>query len=495
MSLRLLSLRLVSLCLDSGRPPVVRSGWRSRWLELSALVLVTVVLVDCLDRSWADPPMLAPLLAVPPALAGIGASTVRRPLFYGGISLLAAVPVALKPTEFAGWLPAATILTVGIITAVAAAGTAVSLRQQRRIAEVTSVAEAAQRALLRPPPPQVGPLGFDVAYLAAVAEAKVGGDLYEVAQTADHGIRVIMGDVRGKGLGAVELAADVLGMFRELAHDAATLGELAARLDAALGRGLGRNEEFVTAVLVEIDQESGRALVFNCGHPPPLLISAAADGQVNLVEVPAPAPPLGLLALGDCSGAQFSLPLRPADQLLLYTDGVTEARDASRAFYPLAERVTALTAAPRQPAARALAGKVLAGRGLAGNALAGRAQAGNALAGNALAGNALAGRALAGNALAGNALAGRALAGKALAGKALAGKALAGKALAGQGAGRPPAAGDGSRPGLLDLLRADLLRHVGAPLDDDAALLLIQAPGAWPADLVPAAPLRVASAS
>ena len=160
----------------------------------------------------------------------------------------------------------------------ATAGTAINVRQERRIADVTSVAEAAQRALLRPPPARLGPLGFDVVYLAAAAEAKVGGDLYEVTRTAEHGIRVIMGDVRGKGLGAVELAADVLGMFRELAHDACTLGELAARLDAGLGRSLGRHEEFVTALLVEIDPESGRTSIFNCGHPAPLLIPAAASG-------------------------------------------------------------------------------------------------------------------------------------------------------------------------------------------------------------------------
>ena len=128
--------------------------------------------------------MLAPLLAVPPALAGIGAATVRRPLAYGAVSLLAAIVIAVKPTEYAGWLPGATILTVVVITAVATAGTAISVRQERRIAEVTSVAEAAQRALLRPPPPRLGPLGFDVVYVAAAAEAKVGGDLYEVAATA-----------------------------------------------------------------------------------------------------------------------------------------------------------------------------------------------------------------------------------------------------------------------------------------------------------------------
>src|SRR6202035_5565650 len=123
----------------------------SSWLEFSALVLVTVALVDCLNRPFNQPPMLAPLLAVPPALAGIGAATVRRPLGYGAVSLLAAIAIAAKPTEFAPWLPVATIFTVVIITAVATAGTAVNVLQERRIAAVTSVAEAAQRALLRPP--------------------------------------------------------------------------------------------------------------------------------------------------------------------------------------------------------------------------------------------------------------------------------------------------------------------------------------------------------
>ena len=148
--------------------------------------------------------MLAPLLAVPPALAGIGAATVRRPLGYGAVSLLAAIAIAAKPTAYAGWLPGATIFTVVVITAVATAGTAISVRQERRIAEVRSVAEAAQRAVLRPPPPRLGPLGFDVVYVAAAAEAKVGGDLYEAVATSrarhpgDHGRRAGQGPRRGR---------------------------------------------------------------------------------------------------------------------------------------------------------------------------------------------------------------------------------------------------------------------------------------------------------
>lgn len=369
------------------RPPGTQADlgtWQAWWLEAATAVAVAVVIVVCASGAWTAPLLLAPLLAVPPALAGIGASTVGRPLGYGAVSLLAAVVVALAASGDTHWLAIATIVAVVVVTLVSAAGVAVSEpTKTRQIANVISVAEAAQRAVLRPLPGQLGPLQLGVIYLAAAADAKVGGDLYDVARTA-HGIRLIIGDVRGKGLGAVEVAADVLGMYREVAHEVHTLGELARRLDAGLSRRWGQHEEFVTALLAEIDPEAGRISIFNCGHPPPILLS---DDGVTVLEVPAPAPPLGLLTLGDSSGAARTLSFKPNDQLLLYTDGVTEARNRRHSFYPLDERLAVL-----------------------------RAKA------------------------------------------------------------------NGNRGGrLLELLRDDLLRHAGAPLEDDAALLLVRAPAAWPA--------------
>jgi hypothetical protein len=380
-----------------------RASRQSLWLELSSLVIIAFVLINCFRHTW-DVPMLVPLLAVPPALAGIGAASVCRPLAYGAVCVLAVVAVGFNVGASVRWLAVATMITVVVITAVAAAGTAISLRQERRIAEVTSVAEAAQRALLRPLPARLGPLSFGVVYLAAAAEAKVGGDLYEVADTAGHGIRLIIGDVRGKGLGAIELASDVLGMFRELAHDARSLAELATRLDAGVARGLGGREEFVTALLVEIDPGTGRTSIFSCGHPTPLLISAGGGAdracRVSVIDVPLPAPPLGLIFLGKPADAQRCFDLGPNEQLLLYTDGVTEARDAKGTFYPLRERIGVLAAKT-----------------------------------------------------------------------------------AGKGPLWPAAGGTSLLPcqDVLDLIRADLLRHAGAPLGDDAALLLVRAPAAcWP---------------
>ena len=292
---------------------------------------------------------------------------------------------------------------VAVTTAASAVGTVVGERRptvdqeqhELQIANVASVAEAAQRAVLRPLPEQLGPLKLGVVYLAAAAEARVGGDLYEVTYTENYGIRLIIGDVRGKGLGAVEVAADIIGRFREVAHGVGTLNEVAYRLDAGLSRRWGQYEEFVTALLAEIDPVRGKLTILNCGHPPPILI--APEEGVAVLEVQAPAPPLGLIRLGSDAGAKQVYTFKPNDQLLLYTDGVTEARDASREFYPLDERVRIL--APKAQPKLTKAGKLRGG---------------------------------------------------------------------------------GSTPSLLDLVRDDLLQYVGAPPDDDAALLLVRAPAAWP---------------
>jgi serine phosphatase RsbU (regulator of sigma subunit) len=358
----------------------VRKAW---WLETATAVAVVVVVIVCATNVWTAPLLLAPLLAVPPALAGVGASSFLRPLVYGAASLVAAIIIALTASGDTHEVPMATIVAVVVMTAISAAATAFSGGRTVQFANVISVAETAQRAVLKPLPGQLGPVELGVIYLAAAADAKVGGDLYDVTAT-EHGIRLIMGDVRGKGLGAVEVASDVLGMYREVAHDVHTLGELARRLDAGLSRRWGEHEEFVTALFVEIDPEVGRLSMFNCGHPPPILISADA---VTVLEVPAPAPPLGLLTLGDSSGAAMTLAFKPNDQLLLYTDGVTEARDRRRSFYPLDERLHVL---------------------------------------------------------------------------------------------RAKAKDNGAGLGLLEAVRDDLMRHSGAPLEDDAALLLVRAPAVWP---------------
>ncbi|MFF7969805.1 SpoIIE family protein phosphatase [Streptomyces sp. NPDC007905] len=215
------------------------------------------------------------------------------------------------------------------------------VRRERTLADVRFVAEIAQRVLLRPVPHRIGNLLLASLYLSAAAEARIGGDLYEAVPTM-YGVRLLIGDVRGKGLLAVETAAALLGAFREAAYDESDLPALAGRVETSMSRGatlLGgseMSERFVTAVFAEIPADAHVVRVVNCGHPPPLLIR---PDEVRELDRGRSAPPLNLgMLIGDPYHVDV-YEFRPGDQLLLYTDGITETRDPAGSFYPLPQRL------------------------------------------------------------------------------------------------------------------------------------------------------------
>ncbi|WP_316781453.1 PP2C family protein-serine/threonine phosphatase [Streptomyces sasae] len=216
-------------------------------------------------------------------------------------------------------------------------------RRERTLADVRFVAEIAQRVLLRPVPHRIGNLLLESFYLSAAAEARIGGDLFEAVPTA-YGVRLLIGDVRGKGLLAVETAAAMLGAFREAAHDEPDLNALVERVDISMSRRADRlggsevTERFVTAVFAEIPGGGDDRVVriLNCGHPPPLLIR---PGEVRELDLGRPGPPLNLGMLIRDPYRVDTYPFGPGDQLLLYTDGVTETRDPDGSFYPLLQRL------------------------------------------------------------------------------------------------------------------------------------------------------------
>ncbi len=195
-------------------------------------------------------------------------------------------------------------------------------RQSRQLIEVTKVAAAAQRAILSPPPPQVGPLTLSARYVSAAEEAQVGGDLYEVVAHGNR-TRLLIGDVRGKGLSAVRTATIVLGGFRSLAVQDVPIEEVTRQLDKHVQIYLDDEEDFVTAALVDIWNDGRFSLVL-CGHPAPLVTHH--DGW-RLVEA-APSVPLGLgSAPVACQGV-----LAPGDRMVLFTDGLVEARRPDGVF-------------------------------------------------------------------------------------------------------------------------------------------------------------------
>ncbi|WP_078630523.1 PP2C family protein-serine/threonine phosphatase [Streptomyces roseochromogenus] len=291
---------------------------------LPVVVIAVVAFLDVAGGVWL------PLLAAGPALA----AATNGPRGVLGVGLLAAAMGATLGNEHG--VPAGEMAAVlsALLAVTAASGLASVLRgrRERVLAAVRSVAEAAQHALLQPIPETVGPFQVAVRYSAAAAEARIGGDLYALVPTP-YGVRLIVGDVRGKGLPAVGTVALVLGVFREAAYDEPDLLAVVDRIERSLSRNLGP-DDFVTAVIAGCPP-SGHLEIVNCGHAPPLLISAAGD--VRPVEPAHPAPPLGLRALSGQAPRLQHLSFTAGDQLLLYTDGVTEARDHARAFYPLVE--------------------------------------------------------------------------------------------------------------------------------------------------------------
>ncbi|MEU4096766.1 PP2C family protein-serine/threonine phosphatase [Streptomyces sp. NPDC026673] len=270
---------------------------------------------------------------------------LRYLAFAGGLAwilLVCAVCVTLPlyshPSLACGLAP---LVTAGVVAVVLGR---VKDRYRHRAARACAVSDTVRRVLLRPLPGRIGALGLASVYRACGGRGQVGGDLYAVARTGGA-TRLIIGDVCGKGLPTFGDVAAVLGAFREWAPRAAGLAELSARLEESFLRHVAetdetecdKDERFVTALLLEVRDGERLARIVNHGHPPPV---RARSGTVALVPG-RPSPPLGLRALRGCGVIEERFELAPGDALLLYTDGLVEARDAAGRCYPLLERATA----------------------------------------------------------------------------------------------------------------------------------------------------------
>ncbi|MEU9474481.1 PP2C family protein-serine/threonine phosphatase [Streptomyces sp. NPDC048191] len=318
------------------------AGVRRPWQSSHALLLIPIVLIvviTMVDQLVPADIHLGPLLVIAPAItvsfAGawstglIGLLTVGAQAYIGwhfGVLFSRNVLVQL--------------LALAVLSALTVFYCVIRERRRRQLAQVRMVAEAAQHVLLWPLPEQIGSMRIACLYLAAEAEAQIGGDLYAATPT-DNGVRVMIGDVRGKGLSAIGEAALLIGAFREAAHHHTTLPALATALEQSVARNLPdlvpeeeTGERFATVMLAEIPDDGHVTRILSCGHPPPLLLS-----QGSAVTVPVhPAPPLGIHGPAPGDYTVDVLSFEPGDTLLLYTDGVVEARDAEGTFYPLAGR-------------------------------------------------------------------------------------------------------------------------------------------------------------
>ena len=204
---------------------------------------------------------------------------------------------------------------------------AMAIENARLFESRIQVARALQQTLLPPALPDIAGADIAARYRVAADGIDIGGDFYDLFPMDDTTWAVVIGDVCGKGAGA----AAVTGLFRHTVR-AVAMGDrspaevLRSTNDAILGRI--DDTRFCTAVFVALRAApSGLDVRVACGgHPRPVVVRA--DGTVERVDVSGTL--LGILP--DPILDDVALRLEPGDAIVLYTDGVTEARRGHEQF-------------------------------------------------------------------------------------------------------------------------------------------------------------------
>ncbi|MFG2476560.1 PP2C family protein-serine/threonine phosphatase [Streptomyces fagopyri] len=334
----------------TGEPPRVPVGPDARRVShASALVraLPALLVVVAVGYDVLTPPgfTAGPLFTAAPLVAA-PLFSLRGTFLTGVLTLAALLTVRLGLGPRMGIGSITEVVTVATVVVLAVLINVLVRRSDERLASARQIAEAAQRAVLPEPEGRIGVLEVAARYEAAQEGASIGGDLYAVQDTP-HGVRLVVGDVRGKGIGAVAAVAVIIGAFREAAEQEATMEAVAQRLERALAREDTRRENldafegFTTAVLAEVPHGGDVVRILNRGHPSPLLLHA--DGTLITLAAANPALPLGMGELGSWPDRVETVDFPPGSTLLVHTDGLSEARDGRGNFYEPAQRLAGRT--------------------------------------------------------------------------------------------------------------------------------------------------------
>jgi PAS domain S-box-containing protein len=194
----------------------------------------------------------------------------------------------------------------------------------------SEIARVLQRSLLPPHLPKIPGVEVGAEYLPVGEANDVGGDFYDLINTVEDGWVCAIGDVRGKGVEAASVTALARYTIRAITMKDDRPSEVLTALNEAMLRQLPE-DRFCTAACVRLEPQDGSVGVgvdvSRAGHPPPLVIRS--EGTVE--EVGSSGRVLGVFP--DSELVDTSLRLMPGEALVLYTDGVTEARSPDGDFF------------------------------------------------------------------------------------------------------------------------------------------------------------------
>lgn len=276
------------------------------------------VLEEGLGRTWrVDDPIVAAL--VPEEMLKQGAkSFVAIPLMSRGE--IVGILFFSRHSEPADFSPAQLDFAENLATSVSLA-----LENARLYGAQKSIADTLQEALMRRPKDVPG-LEIDSLYRSATEAALVGGDFFDVFEIDQELVGLVIGDVCGHGVEAARLALFVRDALRAYAFQGLPVARVMGLCNWALVQETGLSG-FTTVFLATLNREAGELSYCSAGHPPALVrrgqagVEQLADGSGL---------PLGAFPSTEYVAGQSRL--SPSDLLLLYTDGVAEARSAGSLF-------------------------------------------------------------------------------------------------------------------------------------------------------------------
>ena len=190
----------------------------------------------------------------------------------------------------------------------------------RRVQQEMAIAAEIQQRLMSVTVPEVR---FAKVYAKSYPCKDIGGDFFDMVNT-DKGLSLVVADVSGKGVSAAVVASTLQGMlYSHLAEDA-SLPDMIAAVNRFLFEKIG-GQKYATLVIARLFPD-GQLELINCGHVPPILVSG--DTLTRLED--------GNLPVGLIPSVKFNavnMQLKPGDRLVVVTDGVTEAEDATGEFF------------------------------------------------------------------------------------------------------------------------------------------------------------------
>ncbi|HEX6392698.1 MAG TPA: SpoIIE family protein phosphatase [Acidimicrobiales bacterium] len=195
--------------------------------------------------------------------------------------------------------------------------------------QVAAAATALHESLVPSSLPALNELELGARYFAATPSVSVGGDFFDVFKLPDGSVTLIMGDVCGKGPAAAALARTSRDVLRLLLHDGWSAVEALRRLNVAL-QSESHQERFVTVAVARYQSGDTGGVMRVClaGHPPPLLVRKSGYAE----PLGKPGGLIGLLQDDALTLQEVEYSVEFDESVVLYTDGVTEARRGSELF-------------------------------------------------------------------------------------------------------------------------------------------------------------------